>query len=91
MKEYLKVYKFHQIDEWNGLTQKPTDPDERFIFEACLLDGCDEYQATNIVNGGNADSVDDFPAPLGWYECPVEYGLYFGKSEDDMKPRFKEK
>lgn len=89
MKEYLKIFTFHPINEWSCLAVKPTDPDEKFIFEACLLDGCDEYQATNIVNGGNIDSVDDFPAPLGWYECPIEYGLYFGKSEDDMKARLK--
>lgn len=89
MKEYLKMYTFHPIDEWNGLGIKPTDPDEKFIFEAALLDGCDEFQATNIVNGGNIDSVDDFPAPLGWYECPLEYGLYFGRTEEDMKARLK--
>lgn len=35
------------------------------------------------------ESVDDFPAPLGWYECPMEYGLVFF-SEEDMKPRYKE-
>ena len=28
--------------------------------------------------------------PLGWYECPMELGFYFGKSEEDMKPRYKE-
>ena len=90
MKEYLKVYTFHPNDFWNGLAVKPTDPDEKFIFEAALLDGCNEYQATNIVNGGDINSVDDFPAPLGWYECPLDYGLYFGKTEEDMKPRYKE-
>lgn len=90
MKEYTKIFTFHPIDLWNGLGTKPTDPDEKFIFEAALLDGCTEYQANNIVNGGNIESVDDFPAPLGWYECPLEYGLYFGKSEEDMKPRYKE-
>lgn len=90
MKAYLEVFTFHPIEEWSNLATKPSDPDEKFIFEACLLDGCNEYQATNIVNGGNIDSIDDFPAPLGWYECPIEYGLYFGKSEEDMKPRLKE-
>ena len=89
MKEYVKVFKFHPTDLWNGLAVKPTDPDEKFIFEACLLDGCDEYQATNILNGGDIDSVDDFPAPLGWYECPKEYGLYFGKTEEDLTPRYR--
>ena len=89
MKEYMKFYKFHPMDLWNGLGVKPTDPDEKFIFEAALLDGCTEYQANNIINGGDINSVDDFPAPLGWYECPMEYGLVFF-SEDDMKPRYKE-
>ncbi len=90
MKEYTEIFTFHPTDLWNGLGTKPTDPDEKFIFEAALLDGCTEYQANNIVNGGNIESVDDFPSPLGWYECPLEYGLMFGKSEDDMKPRYKE-
>ena len=89
MKEYVQVYKFHPTDLWNGLGAKPTDPDERFIYEAALLDGCDEFQATNIVNGGDIESVDDFPAPLGWYECPLEYGLYFGRTEEDMQPTLK--
>ncbi len=89
MKEYMEFYEFHPTDLWNGLGMKPTDPDERFIFEAALLDGCTEYQANNIVNGGDIDSVDDFPSPLGWYECPMEYGLVFF-SEEDMKPRYKE-
>ena len=90
MKEYLEIYTFHPNDFWNGLAVKPTDPDEKFIFEAALLDGCNEYQATNILNGGDADSIDNFPAPMGWYECPVKYGLMFGKSEEDMKPRYRE-
>ena len=90
MKIYLKIFKFHSITEWNGLSTKPVDPDERFIFEAALLDGCDEFQATNIVNGEDIESVDDFPAPLGWYECPLDYGLYFGKTEEDMKARLKD-
>lgn len=90
MKQYTELFKFHPTDLWNGLGTKPTDPDEKFIFEAALLDGCTEYQANNIVNGGDIESVDDFPAPLGWYECPLEYGLMFGKSEEDMKPRYKE-
>lgn len=90
MKEYTEIFTFHPTDLWNGLGTKPTDPDEKFIFEAALLDGCTEYQANNIINGGNIESVDDFPPPLGWYECPLEYGLMFGKSEEDMKPRYKE-
>lgn len=90
MKAYMEKFIFHPNDLWNGLSVKPTDPDEKFIFEAALLDGCNEYQATNIVNGGDINSVDDFPAPLGWYECPLDYGLYFGKTEEDMKPRYKE-
>ena len=91
MKKYMEIFTFHPTDLWNGLGTKPTDPDEKFIFEAALLDGCTEYQANNIVNGGNIESVDDFPAPLGWYECPLEYGLMFGKSEEDMKPRYNNK
>ena len=90
MKAYTEEFTFHPTDLWNGLGIKPTDPDEKFIFEAALLDGCDEYQANNIVSGGDIDSVDNYPPPLGWYECPVELGLYFGKSEEDMKPRYKE-
>lgn len=90
MKEYTEIFTFHPTDLWNGLGTKPTDPDEKFIFEAALLDGCDEYQANNIVSGGDIDSVDDFPPPLGWYECPMELGFYLGKTEEDMKPRYKE-
>ncbi len=89
MKTYLEFYIFHETDLWNGLGNKPSDPDEKFIFEAALLDGCNDYQATNILNGGNADSVDDFPAPLGWYECPKEVGLAFF-SEEDLTPRYKD-
>ena len=89
MKEYMDFYIFHPTDLWNGLGMKPTDPDEKFIFEAALLDGCTEYQANNIVNGGDIDSVDDFPAPLGWYECPKEFGLVF-KTEEELTPRYKE-
>lgn len=33
---------------------------------------------------------EDFPPPLGWYECPMELGFYLGKTEEDMKPRYKE-
>ena len=90
MKQYTEEFIFHPMDLWNGLGVKPTDPDEKFIFEAALLDGCTPYQANNIVNGGGIESVDDFPPPLGWYECPMELGFYFGKTEEDMKPRYKE-
>lgn len=89
MREYLDFYIFHETDLWNGLGLKPKDPNEKFIYEALLLDGCDEYQANNILNGGDFDSIDDFPAPLGWYECPKEYGLIF-KSEEELTPRYKE-
>lgn len=90
MKRYNEIFTFHPTDLWNGLGIKPTDPDEKFIFEAALLDGCTPYQANNIVSGGSIESVDDFPPPLGWYECPMELGFYFGKTEEDMKPRYKE-
>ena len=88
MREYLDFYVFHETDLWSGLGLKPKDPDEKFIYEALLLDGCDEYQANNILNGGNFASIDDFPAPLGWYECPKEYGLNF-KSEEELTPRYR--
>ena len=88
MREYLDFYIFHETDLWNGLGLKPKDPDEKSIYEALLLDGCDAYQANNILNGGDFDSIDDFPAPLGWYECPKEYGLNF-KSEEELTPRYR--
>ena len=53
MREYLDFYIFHETDLWNGLGLKPKDLDEKFIYEAALLDGCDEYQANNILNGGD--------------------------------------
>ena len=88
MKVYTQVFTFHENNTWNDLSNIPRDPDERFIFEAALLDGCDAYQANNILVGGTAESINDFPPPIGWYECPMEYGLYF-HSEEDLKPRMK--
>ena len=83
-KEHMQIYTsfciFHEVlSDFSDFWQKPKNPDEKFIYEAALIDGCNNFQATNLLNGKNADEIDDFPPPNGWYEVPKKYREYFGE------------
>jgi hypothetical protein len=79
MREYSEITIYHEVTgDFDELYQKPKDPDSVLIYETALLDGCDKYQALNVLNGATAEDMDDFPPPTGWYEIPVEYRNYFG-------------
>ena len=48
--------------------------EKKVIYEEALLDGCNEYQATQVVY---CREVQDFPAPVGWYKPKLEYARVF--------------
>jgi len=52
---------------------------QRFIFDAALMDGCDEYQAMLVVMG---KEVNDVPAPIGWFRLKESYANYFCYAEE---------
>ena len=52
-----------------------------------LLQRCSLIDEQDLKETDDFDSIDNFPAPLGWYECPKEYGLIF-KSEEELTPRY---
>ena len=77
---YAETFIFHEVlSDFSDLWEKPKDPDEKFIYEAALLDGCNNFQASNILNGKTAEEVDDFPVPNGWYEVPEIYRAFFDR------------
>ncbi len=83
-KEHMPIYTsfciFHEVlSDFSDFWKKPKNPDERFIYEAALIDGCNDFQANNVLSGKNADEVDDLPPPNGWYEVPKKYCEYFGE------------
>lgn len=45
------------------------------IYDAALVDGCGEYEATMVCLGYDPTVV---PPPLGWFKPPVEVINYFG-------------
>ena len=54
---------------------------QRPIYDAALVDGCNDYQALLVATGNN---VDDAPAPIGWFKIKPEYGKYYC-SEYELK------
>ncbi len=48
--------------------------ERKIIYEEALIDGCNEYEAMQIVYG---KEVYDFPAPVGWYRAKYEYAKVF--------------
>jgi len=51
------------------------DKEQRALFEAALLDGCDIKQAMCVMEGLDPD-IPDIPV-LGWYRAKPEYADYF--------------
>lgn len=52
---------------------------QRFVFDAALVDGCDEYQAMLVAMG---KEVNDVPAPVGWFRLKEDYANYFCYAEE---------
>ena len=51
------------------------------IYDAALVDGCTEYEATMVCLGYDPSVV---PPPLGWFKPPVEVINYFGVRVGDV-------
>lgn len=59
------------------------ETDLRSVYEAALLDGCNQAQAMDVVKGIDiTNTAIEFP-PLGWYRCKPEYGLMWA-TEDEL-------
>ncbi len=56
------------------LMDKQLSKGQRFIFDAALIDGCDDYQAMMVAIGKNPNDV---PPPMGWYRLREEYANVF--------------
>ncbi|GAI54447.1 unnamed protein product, partial [marine sediment metagenome] len=59
------------------MIHKVLEKGQREIYEAALIDGCTEAQATATALGQDVTLPDwKFP-PIGWYKPNFEYARYF--------------
>ena len=52
---------------------------QRFIYDAALIDGCDEYQAMMVALGKDPSEI---PPPIGWWRCKQEYAKIYCFDEE---------
>jgi len=76
---YPDVYELIFDDELKDLfTVFPVGEDSR-VYEAALLDGCNDFQALLTAIG---QDIDDSPTPVGWFRIKPEYGLMFASERE---------
>lgn len=62
------------------------DTEQKFVYDAALLDGCTPEQATIVALGGDiTDEELTFP-PIGWYQVKPEFGLVYCSEEELALP-----
>ena len=65
-------------------SEEITDEITKLIYDAALLDGCNENQAKMVALGMDITIEDaEFPA-IGWYRIKAGYGLHFC-TKDELK------
>jgi len=57
---------------------------QRTVFDAALVDGCNDFQALLVATG---QDIDGSPAPIGWFRIKPEYGLIYC-TEDELEETY---
>ena len=84
--ENLKSYmiKSHELMSDNYATEQIQNTKlckgQRFVYDAALVDGCDDFQAIMVALG--KDPL-DIPPPIGWWRCKPKYAQVYCY-EDEM-------
>ncbi len=76
LKEYMTESHELVVDDYTEelVRNRFTEKGNRKIFEAALLDGCDEFEAMMVAIGKDPSEV---PPPIGWWKCKEAYARIF--------------
>jgi hypothetical protein len=90
---YPEAYDF--IEESASIVpQANLDKDQKAIYDAARVDGCNDFQALLVSLGGSAEES-EIPPPMGWFKIKDEYGRVYCTEEElttsDLRKEGKEK